>query len=72
MFQTKEQDKTPEEQRSQVETDNLPEKEFQVMIIKMIQELGETIDAQIKKLQEVLSKETENINNNIKQSWRIQ
>ena len=68
MFQTKEQDKTPEEQRSQVETDNLPEKEFQVMIIKMIQELGETIDAQIKKLQEVLSKETENINNNIKQS----
>ena len=33
---------------------NLPEKEFQVMIIKMIQE---RMEAQSKKLQEVLNKE---------------
>ena len=39
MFQIKEQDKTPEEQLSEVEIGNLPEKEFKVMIIKMIQEL---------------------------------
>ena len=36
MLQMKEQDKTPEEQLSEVETANLPEKEFCVMIIKMI------------------------------------
>ena len=38
IFQTKEQDKTPEE-LSEVEIGNLPEKEFRVMIIKMMKEL---------------------------------
>ena len=38
MFQTKEQDKTPKEQLSEVEIGNLPEKEFRVMIVKMILE----------------------------------
>ena len=37
MFQTKEQDKTPKEELSVVEIGNLPEKEFRVMIIKMIE-----------------------------------
>ena len=32
-FQTKEQDKTPEEQLSKVELGNLSEKEFRVMIV---------------------------------------
>ena len=36
----KEQDKIPEE-RSDVKIGNLPKKEFRVMIVKMIQELGE-------------------------------
>ena len=36
MFQTKEQNKTPEEQQSKVEISNLPEKEFKVIIVKMI------------------------------------
>ena len=40
MFQTKEQDKTPEEELSDVEIDNLPKKEFRVMIVKMIKKLG--------------------------------
>ena len=35
MFQTKEQDRTPE-QISEMEVGNLPEKGFRVMIIKMI------------------------------------
>ena len=34
MFQTKEQYKNPEKQLSEVETDNLPEKEFRVMTSK--------------------------------------
>ena len=36
VFQMKEQDKTPEE-LSDVEIGNLPEKEFRVMIVKMMQ-----------------------------------
>ena len=33
MLQTKEQDKTPEEQLSEVEIGNLLEKEFRIMIV---------------------------------------
>ena len=40
MFQMKEEDKTPEEKLSEVEIGNLPKKEFKVMIVKMIKELG--------------------------------
>ena len=35
----KEQDKTPEEELSEVELGNLTEKEFRIVIIKMIKEL---------------------------------
>ena len=38
MFQTKEQDKTPEEELNDVEIVNLPEKVFMVIIVKMIKE----------------------------------
>ena len=62
MSQMKEQDKTPEEELSEVEIANLPEKEFKVMIIKMIKELRR-MDAQNEKL-EVLNEELENIKNN--------
>ena len=51
----KEQNKTPEEELSEVEMANLPEKEFRVMIVKMIQELGKSMAAQSEKLQEVLN-----------------
>ena len=40
MYQMKEQDKTPETQLNEVEIGNLPEKEFRIMIVKMIQNLG--------------------------------
>ena len=43
MFQAKEQDKTPEEQLSEVEVGNLPKKEFRILIIKMIKELRRRI-----------------------------
>ena len=36
----KEQDKTPEKQLNEVEIGNLPEKEFRIMIVKMIHDLG--------------------------------
>ena len=39
IFQMKVQGKTPEERLSELETGNLPDKEFKVKIIKLIQEL---------------------------------
>ena len=36
----KEQDKTPEKQTNEEEISSLPEKEFRIMIVKMIQNLG--------------------------------
>ena len=40
MYQMKEQDKTAEKQLNEVEIGNLPEKEFRIMKVKMIQDLG--------------------------------
>ena len=37
MLQTKEQDRNPQEQLTEEEIGNLPEKEFIVMIVQMIQ-----------------------------------
>ena len=51
-----EQDKTPEEQLSEMEIGNLPEKEFRVMIIKMIHELGRRMDSQSEKLREIFNR----------------
>ena len=56
MFQMKEQNKTPEEELSEVEIGNLPEKEFKIMIVNMIKELGRRMVVQSKKL-EVFNKE---------------
>ena len=63
MFQMKGLNKTSEEELSEVEIGNLPRKEFQVMTVKMIKELGRRMDAQSEKL-EVFNKESENIKNN--------
>ena len=58
MLQTKEQDKTSEGQLSEMKWEKAiyPRKEFRVMNIKMIQELGKRMDSQNKKLQEVFIK----------------
>ena len=39
MFQMKGQDKSPEKQLNEVEVGKLPEKEFRIMIVKMMQDL---------------------------------
>ena len=57
MYQMKEQDKTPEKQLNEVEIGNLPEKEFRIMILKMIQDLGKRMEAKIKKIQEMFNKD---------------
>ena len=63
MYQMKEQDKTPERQLNEVEIGNLPEKEFRIMILKMIQNLGKRMEAKIEKMQEMFNKDLEGLKN---------
>ena len=63
LYQMKEQDKTPEKQLNEVEIGNLPEKEFRIIIVKMIQDLGKRMEAKIKKMQEIFSKDLEELKN---------
>ena len=55
--QMKGQDKTSEKQLNEVEIGNLPEKEFRIMIVKMIQDLRKRMEANIKKMQEMFTKD---------------
>ena len=59
----KEQDRNPKEQLSEVETGNLPEKEFTVIILRMIQNLRKRMEAWIKKIQEMFNKDLEELKN---------
>ena len=59
----KEQDKTPEKQLNEVEISNLPEKEFRIMIVKMIQDLGKRMEAKIEKMQGMFNKDLEELKN---------
>ena len=54
-------DKTPEKQLNEVEIGNLPEKEFRIMIVKMIQDLGMRMEAKIEKMQEMFNKDLEEL-----------
>ena len=63
MYQMKEQDKTPEKQLSEVEIGNLPEKEFRIIIVKMIQGLGKRREAKIEKMEEMFNKDLEELKN---------
>ena len=63
MYQMKEQDKTPEKQLNEVEIGNLPEEEFRIMTVKMIQDLGKRMEAKIEKMQEMFNKDLEELNN---------
>ena len=63
MYQMKEQDKTPEKQLNEVEIGNLQEKEFRITRVKMIQNLRKTMEAKIKKMQEMFNKDLEEVKN---------
>ena len=63
MYQMKEQDKTPEKQLNEVEIGNLPEKEFRIMIVKIIQDLRKRMEAQTERIQEMFNKELEALKN---------
>ena len=57
MYQMKEQDKNPEKQLNEMEIGNLPEKEFRIMIVKMIQDLRKRMEAKMEKMQEMFNKD---------------
>ena len=63
MYQMKEQDKTPEKQLNGVEIGNLQEKEFRIMMVKMIQDLRKRMEAKIEKMQEMFNKDLEKLKN---------
>ena len=70
IYQKKEQDKTPEKQLNEVDIGNLPEKEFRIVIVTMIQDFGKRMESKIKKMQEMFNKYLEELKN--KQRWTIQ
>ena len=53
----KEQGKNPPDKTNEEEISSLPEKEFRVMIVKMIQNLGNTME----KIQETFNKDLEEL-----------
>ena len=59
----KEQGKNLQDQINEEEIGNLPEKEIRVMIVKMIQNLGNRMEAQIEKIQERFDKDLEELKN---------
>ena len=61
--QMKGQGKTPEKQLNEVKIGNLSEKEFRIMIVKLIQDLGKRMEAKIEVMQEMLTKHLEELKN---------
>ena len=57
MSQMKGQDKIPEKQLNEVEIGNLPKREFSIMIVKMIQDLGKRMEAKTEKMRTVYTKD---------------
>ena len=70
MYQMKEQDNTPEVQLNEVEIGKLPEIEFRIMIMTMIQDLRKRMEAKTEKMQEMFNKDLEELKN--KKRWTIQ
>ena len=55
----KEQDKSPEKQLNEMEIGNFPEKEFRLIIVKMIQNRRKRME----KMQNIFSKDLEQLKN---------
>ena len=70
--QVKEQDKCPPNQTKEVEIGNLPDKEFQIMIVKMIQNLENKMELQINSLETMIEKMQERFNNDLEEIKKSQ
>ena len=65
--QVKEQDKCPPNQTKEGEIGNLPDKEFQIMIVKMIQNLEIKMESQINSLEARIEKMQERFNKDLEE-----
>ena len=63
--QVKEQDKCSPNQTKEEEIGNLPDKEFQIMIVKMIQNLENKMELQINSLEARIEKMQERFNKDL-------
>ena len=64
--QVKEQDKCPPNQTKEEDIGNLPDKKFQIMIVKMIQNLENKMKSQINSLETRIENMQEMINKDLK------
>ena len=65
--QVKEQEKCPPNQTKEEEIGNLPDKEFQIMILKMIQNLEIKMESQTNSLEIRIEKMQERFNKNLEE-----
>jgi len=65
--QVKEQDKCPPNQTKEEEIGNLPDKEFQIMIVKMIQNFENKMELQINSLETRIEKMQERFNKDLEE-----
>ena len=63
MSEMKGQDKISEKQLNKEEIGNLPEKAFRIVIVKMIQDLRKRMEAKNGKMQEIFTKDLEELKN---------
>ena len=65
--QVKEQHKCPPNQTKEEEIGNLPDKEFQIMIVKMMQNLEVKMESQINSLETKIEKMKERFNKELEE-----
>ena len=70
--QIKEQDKCPPNQIKEEEIGNLPDKEFQIMIVKMIKNLENKMELQINSLETRIEKMQERFNKDLEEIKKSQ
>ena len=68
--QVKEQDKCPPRQTKEEETGSLPEKEFKIMTVQMIQNLENKIKLQINRLETGVEKMQEMFNKDLEEIFK--
>ena len=70
--QVKEQDKCSPNQTKEEEIGNLPDKEFQIMIVKMIHNLENKMESQINSLEKMIEKMKERFNKDLEEIKKSQ
>ena len=68
--QVKDQGKCPPNQTKEEEIGNLPDKEFQIMIVKMIQNLEINMESQINSLETRIEKMQERFNKDLEEIFK--